>query len=241
MNNKILSVVLVAGIAVTGFAGISSASETGLFKGNSEIREIKEKLESGLEITQAEQTLLDEAKQKKGLKHGGKRKGGGKLSDEEKAELETMSDEEKKAFFEAKKADMNAQKQAKSDMMAALIAGDTLSAEQETMRAELLTKLETRVSEGKETREGTAVIVKILAGDVLTADEQIILDEMQAQKAEREAQKALLEPIKAKLDAGETLTDDEQALLDAAKAERKENGKGKGKKGSKGKHNRDQK
>lgn len=238
MNNKILSVVLVAGIAATGFAGISSASETGLFKGNSEIREIKEKLESGLEITQAEQALLDEAKQTKKLKHGGKRKGGGKLSDEEKAELETMSDEEKKAFFEAKKADMNAQKQAKRDMMAALIAGDTLSADQETIRAELLTKLETRVSEGKETREETAVIIKILAGDALAADEQIILDEMQAQKAEREAQKAILEPIKAKLDAGEELTADEQALLDAAKAERKENGKGK--KGSKGKNNRDQ-
>ena len=53
---------------------------------------------------------------------------------------------------------------------------------------------------------------------------------MQTKHAEREAQKAIMEPIKAKLDAGETLSDEEQSVLDEMKANKPE-GKGKGKKG----------
>ena len=221
MNNKILSVVLVAGVAATGFAGLSSASETGtgFFKGNSEIRELKEKVESGVELTATEQATLDELKSHKGDKsaHGGKRKGRGKLSDEEKAELENLSDEEKKAFFEAKKTEMNAAKEAKAALVAKLIAGESLSNEQETLRAEMVEKLSEN-SDKVSKKPGFEVIKKLINGESITAEDQVILDEMQAKKAEKEAQKAILEPIKAKLEAGEELTADEQATLDELKA-----------------------
>jgi hypothetical protein len=56
---------------------------------------------------------------------------------------------------------------------------------------------------------------------------------MQAKRSEREAQKAIMEPIKAKLDAGEELSDEEQATFDDYKANKPEGkGKGKGNKGS---------
>lgn len=237
MNNKILSVVLVAGIATTGFAWLSSANETwtGVINGNSEIQEIKEKLESGLALTVWEQSTLDEAKAnrwEKGSHKGGKRKGGGKLSDEEQALLENMSDEEKQAFFIAKKEEMNAQKEAKADVVTALIAGETLTAEQELIRTEILAQREAATAEGKEVKPGKEVILKLLSGETLTDEDQASLDEMKAKSEEREAQKAILEPIKAKLDAGEELSDEEQAVLDDHKATKSE-GKQGGRKGNK--------
>jgi len=232
MNNKILSVVLVAGVAVTGFAGLSSANETGtgFFKGNSEIREIKEKIESGVEITETEQTLLDEARSKKGGNKFGKRKWLKNLSDEDKALLETMDDDEKKAFFDAKKAQMNAVKETHKAVVAKLIAGETLSDDEELARVEILERLS---GDKAAKKPGTEVIKKLVNGETLSATEITQLAEMQAKHEEREAQKAIIEPIKAKLDAGEELSDVEQALLDEAKAEREENGKSKGK-GKKG-------
>lgn len=239
MNNKIVSVVLVAGIAATGFAGLSSASETqtwSFFKWNTEIKELFEKVKSGAELTADEQAILDEVraskgeKGKKGAKHGGKRKGGGNLTDEEKTALEAMSDDEKKAFFTAKKAEMNAQKEAGKAVIDKLINGESLTADEETTRLELLAKIESKSTDGKKLREGTALMIKVLAGSELTAEDEAALAEKQAKSAEREAQKAILEPIKAKLDAGEELSEEEQAVLDEMKANKSE-GKRSGKKG----------
>lgn len=76
MNNKILSVVLVAGIATTGFAALSSADDNGtILGGNSEIRELIEKSRNGETLTADEQATLDEVKaSKKGHGGFGKRK-----------------------------------------------------------------------------------------------------------------------------------------------------------------------
>lgn len=231
MNNKILSVVLVAGVAVTGFAGISSASEawTDFLKGNSEIREIKQKIESGIEITDVEQATLDEARSNR-VAHGGKRKGGWGLTNEEKTLIETMSDEEKKAFFDAKKVEMKAKKDSHKAVIAKLVAWGTLSQDEELARVEILERLS---GDKASAREGTDIIKKLVNGETLTADDQSSLDAMQAKYAERQAQRAIIQPIKVKLDAGEELTEAEQTLLDEAKVERKAHGKWKkgGKKG----------
>ena len=66
MNNKILSLVLLAGIATTGFAGISSANNSQInskFRNKSEIRQIHDKLEAGESLTAEELEFLDAAKQ----------------------------------------------------------------------------------------------------------------------------------------------------------------------------------
>ena len=241
MNNKIVSVVLVAGIAATGFAGISAASETStgsFLKWNTEIKELFQKAKSGVELTAEQQATLDEAKAnrgEKGAKHGGKRKGGGNLTDDEKTSLEAMSDEEKQAFFDVKKEEMKAQKEATKGVVDALIAGDTLTANQEATRLEMIAKMSDTDShhKGKGNGEWKEIIAKILAGDELSADEETQLADMQAKRSEREAQKAIMEPIKAKLDAGEELSDEEQATFDDYKANKPEGkGKGKGNKGS---------
>ena len=205
MNNKMLSVVLVTGILVTGFAGISAADE-GLLGEN-----IEQKIDAVED--KFEQTF-------KGSKFG-KRKWLKHLSDEEKAELEDMSDEQKKEFFDAKKSEMKARKEAKKTVMAKLIAGESLTAAEEALRWELLMKAESRAADGKKARENSELIIKVLAGDELTTEDQTTLADMQAKREVREAQRELIQTIKAKLDAGEQITDAEQQLLDEAKSERK--------------------
>ncbi len=200
MNNKVLSFVLVVGIASTWFVGISAAN-------------------SGTTSTPSEKSSWMNQELKKIHKghQFGKRKGLKNLTEDEKLALESMSDEERKAFFQQKKEEKKANKEASKAVLDALIAGETLSADQEANRLEMLAKIE----EGKHQRNNADIIAKILAWDALSEAEQIELQEMQEKKAEREAQKALLEPIKAKLDAGEELTDDEQSLLDEAKSQKK--------------------
>lgn len=71
MNNKLVSVVLVAGIAATGFAGLSSASESAsgsIFGNKTEIQELFKKVESGETLTADEQATLDSAKAMRGEK-----------------------------------------------------------------------------------------------------------------------------------------------------------------------------
>jgi len=224
MNNKILTVVLVAGIATTWFAGISAANSGSLsFWNKAEIRELLEKAESWVELTTDEQATLDAAKAMKAekwAKHGGKRKGGWNLTDEEKTALEAMSDEEKQEFFEAKKAEMKADKEAAKAVIDKLVAGESLTAAEEATRLEMLAKIEENT--GKHSKQWSEIIAKILAGDELSADEQTQLETMQAKHAEREAQKAIMQPIRDKVDAGEELTDEEQATLDEAKANKPE-------------------
>lgn len=142
-----------------------------------------------------------------------------------------MTDEEKKAFFEVKKAEMKAQKEAKKAVVDKLIAGESLTADEEALRLEALSKIEER--SGKRSKPGADIIAKVLAGDELSADEQTQLAEMQARHAEKEAQRAILKPIRDKVDAGEELTEEEQTILDEAKQKRKERKKG-GRDGRKG-------
>jgi len=203
MNNKILSIVLVVGIASTWFAGISAANS------GTTISDITEKVESGIKWMSHDGNKF------------GKRKGLKNLTEDERQALESMTDEEKKAFFDAKKETMKAEKEASRAVVAKLMNGKALTADEEATRLALLAKLESRVSEWKPVREWAELTVKILAGDELTAEDEAALAEKKAKHEEREARKAIIEPIKAKLDAGEELTDEEQALLDEAKSNKK--------------------
>ena len=65
MNNKLLSVILVAGIASTGFAALSSADSTAtgnLFGERQQIESLLQKVEAGETLTADEQAKLDAAK-----------------------------------------------------------------------------------------------------------------------------------------------------------------------------------
>lgn len=240
MNNKLLTWVLILGIASTGFAALSSAddSSTGSFlKGNSEIRELMQKAKAGEQLTIVEQATLDEVKAAKG-ERGNKWQGKmwSHLTDDEKTALEAMSDDEKKAFFETKKAEKQAQKDANKSVIDALIAGETLSSDQETLRAEMIEKMAEKAGSSdnrKSKRGGSEVISKLLNGETLSDEESASLVEMQEKHAERAAQREILAPIMEKKKAGEDLTEAEQAILDEVKAGH-EGKKGGHKKGSRG-------
>lgn len=169
MNNKIASVILVVGIAATGFAGISSANSG---------QNVTEKV-SGM------QQWINKAFQGK---HFGKRKGGGNLTNDEKTDLEAMSDEEKKEFFEAKKEVMQAKMQESKAVIDKLIAGESLTSAEEAIRLEILATFESEDNEHSKRRGGGDIITKIIAGDEFTADEETEFIEMQAKHAQREAQ-----------------------------------------------------
>ncbi len=197
MNNKILSLVLLAGIATTGFAGISAASNSQVnskFRNKSEIRQIHDKLEAGESLTAQELEFLDAAKEKfheramkKWFDGFGKRAGFNELTQEEITALESMTDEEKRVFFAEKKAEKIAQKDAEKAVIDALIAGQTLSADQEALRLEMLARFDEDVAAK---RDWAVIIEKILAGDELSADELVTLEEMQEKHAERQAKRA---------------------------------------------------
>ena len=151
-----------------------------------------------------------------------------------------MTDDEKKAFFDAKKVEMEAQKEAGKAVISKLIAGEALTAAEESTRLEMLAKMTSENNDHPERRDGGDIIAKLLAGDTLTADEQTQLTQMQEKHAEREAEKAkidamsdtekqayfaekkvemdakmqLIKPLLDKLRNGETLTADEQTTLD---------------------------
>lgn len=231
MNNKILSVVLVLGIASTGFAGISAASS------GSTLSEIKSEVQQRVEA---------EKHTKRGHEGFGKRAGFAQLTDAEKTALESMTDAEKKAFFDAKKSEMEAQRTAHKAVIDTLIAGGKLTADQEATRLEMLAKFETEATDTDHpARVGVDLIKKLVAGDALTDAEKTELLNMQKIHTEREAEKAkidamsesereayfeakkaemdakmeVIKPLLKKQKAGETLTSDEQAQLDAFKAE----------------------
>lgn len=213
MNNKLLTVVLVAGIATTGFAGISAANE-GLLGEN-----IENKIDS------IEWSFEKRFEGEKWERKFGKRMGMKNLTDAEKIALKSMTGEEKKVFFDAKKAEKKAEHEARSAIIDKLMAGEKLTAAEEATRLEMLAKIEEHQAEGKRfwgKENHREVIAKLLAGDELTNEERVILKEMKAKKAEREAKRALIEPLLEKMRAGEELTDEEKQVLKDNTPERKE-------------------
>jgi len=169
---------------------------------------------------------MDEMKGKKGFDGFGKRKGFNHLTDEEIIALASMTDDEKKAFFDAKKTEMKAEMEAHKAVIDKLILGETLTADEEAMRLEILAHFEDENNTHSMRRDGGDIIAKLLAGDELTEEEQTELADMQAKHEEREKVRALVEPIMEKMKSGETLTDEEKMILEANKPPMLKHGNG---------------
>ena len=65
---------------------------------------------------------------------------GKNLTEEELASIETMTEDEKEVFLTAKKEEVKAEREAKAAVIDALLANETLTAEQETLRQEIITE-----------------------------------------------------------------------------------------------------
>ncbi len=104
------------------------------------------------------------------------------LTDAEKTTLNTMSDSEKQAFFEKKITEMKAKRDAHEALIDKLLAGTTLTSEEETLRQEII-KERTEMKAKREEMEANrtkvqAILEKQKAGTTLTSDEQALLNTM---------------------------------------------------------------
>ncbi len=120
MNNKLLSALLIAGVTATWFAWISNADESNADTTTNTVKEFK----------------------KFNWDHGsrGWNHKWGNLTDDEKAAIDSMTDDEKREFFEAKRTEHKASRDAKETVIDTLLAWDALSTDQETLRAEIISE-----------------------------------------------------------------------------------------------------
>lgn len=88
-----------------------------------------------------------------------------------------LTDEQKAEMLE-KKAEMQAQKQAHEELIDALLAGETLTADQETLRAEMIEK---RLEMEEKKEEIKSLLEKVEAGETLSDEEQTTLDTFKAE------------------------------------------------------------
>jgi len=115
------------------------------------------------------------------------------LTDEERTKLKSMSKEEKKSFFETKKAERNADREAKkierqayNNVIDKLLAWETLTADEETLRTKIIklraerkADMESREAEREEMKK---IIEKKKSWETLTSDEETKLNEMKGKR-----------------------------------------------------------
>ena len=112
--------------------------------------------------------------------HGGKMMT--ELTDAEKTALTTMTTEQKQAFLAQKRAEMEARRTAHETVIDKLLAGQALTAQEETTRQEIIKERAERKTEmtarKAQLEKLKTVLEKQKAGTTLTADEQTLLDSM---------------------------------------------------------------
>lgn len=104
------------------------------------------------------------------------------LTDEEKTKLESMTDEEKKAFFETKRSEAQAKQTAKENVIDKLLAGQTLSSSEETVRAEIIKERADMKAKKAKMEAIKTIMDKKRNGETLSTDEQAQLDKFEANK-----------------------------------------------------------
>jgi Spy/CpxP family protein refolding chaperone len=106
------------------------------------------------------------------------------LTEEQKTQIESMSQDEKKAFFQTKKTEMHADREAKENVIDKLLAGETLTSDEEILKDEIIVqraekklKMEERQANKEEMK---TIIDKKKNGEALTQDEEAKLEEMKS-------------------------------------------------------------
>lgn len=219
MKHKKILVLALAALITTWAVASTHAFDSKILtdEEKTEIREIFSKLKNGETLNSYEQALVDEVKEyrkehrRSGFKWFWKRKGFKNLTDEEKSEIENMSDAEKKAFFEAKKGARIIEKEAKKVVIDGLLNGEILRPEQTVLRVQMLKKMEEHP--GRRWGEHREIIKKLLQGETLSNEERAEIEEMKAKHADRKEKKMQLRAVFQKVKNGETLSEDEQELL----------------------------
>jgi Spy/CpxP family protein refolding chaperone len=105
------------------------------------------------------------------------------LTPTEQTALTSMTDIQKRDFFEKKHTEMEAKRDARESIIDKLLAGTTLTPDEEVLRKTIITERAAHVVKEIEVRakmtEMKAIFDKKKSGTALTADEQKLLDSIQ--------------------------------------------------------------
>jgi hypothetical protein len=104
------------------------------------------------------------------------------LTPTEQTALTTMTPAQKRDFFDQKHTEMQARRDARESIIDKLLAGTTLTPDEDILRKTIITERAARVVKEMEMKakmtEMKAIFDKKKAGTALTADEQKLLDSM---------------------------------------------------------------
>ena len=99
------------------------------------------------------------------------------LTQEEKTSLETMTSEEKKAFFESKMTQMQEKRELHEKVIDKLLNKETLTSQEEEIRQEIITQRAENKAKRLEMEEYRSIMEKQKSNETLTSEEQAKLEE----------------------------------------------------------------
>lgn len=98
------------------------------------------------------------------------------LTDAEKTALSSMTDAEKKVFFDNKRLELETKRLAKENVIDKLLVWETLTSDEELLKQEIIKERADMKARKKEMDEIKAIMEKVKNWEVLTSDEQSKLD-----------------------------------------------------------------
>lgn len=107
------------------------------------------------------------------------------LTTEEKTKLESMTNDEKKAFFEAKRIELEAGIEARETVIDKLLNWETLTTEDKKIVEEIKTQRAEMKTKRQEMEEIRNLMEKQRSWETLTTDEQTKLDEFKSNMPQR--------------------------------------------------------
>lgn len=107
------------------------------------------------------------------------------LTDEEETQLESMTDEQKQAFFEAKRQEQEVKMEAREVVIDKLLNGETLTDEQKVIVEEIKAQRAEHKEKKAEMESVRVLFEKVKNGETLSSDEQTKLDEFKANIPQR--------------------------------------------------------
>lgn len=113
------------------------------------------------------------------------------LTDEEKTQLESMTDEQKQAFFETKRAEQESKMEARETVIDKLLNGETLTDAEKLIVEEIKTERAEQKQRKLQAEELRTLFEKSKNWETLTTDEQAKLDELKASMPQKNTKKQL--------------------------------------------------
>lgn len=101
------------------------------------------------------------------------------LTDEEKTSLESMTDDEKKSFFETKRKEFELKQEKRETVIDKLLAGETLTSDEEVIRKEIINQRTEMKNHKIQMDEMKTLIDKEQSWETLTTEEKTRLEELQ--------------------------------------------------------------